>query len=421
MGARVVVQSQHSGRKSNNVSGSGTTRADLHRFVHRSPFGLRPSRRLTSPLNPSNDNEETGSSTQRPVRVVLVGPSLDIIGGQAVILQRLLKRFEAVPEIDASFLPVNPRLPGPLRSLQKIKYVRTVVTSIAYGISLLTRLWRYDVAHVFSASYASFVLAPTPALVMARIFDKRTILNYRSGEAQDHFRRWGSAAPTARLASRIVVPSGYLVDILEEFRLEAEFIYNSVDLASYTFRERGPCRPVFLANRNFAPLYNVACVLRAFRIIQTEHPEARLIVAGDGQQRDLLHALARDLDLQNVDWVGQVDPSRMVELYDEVDVYLNSSSIDNMPNSIVEAYASGLPVVTTDAGGIPYIVDDEKTGLLAPVDDHEQLARAALRVLEDEELARTLSRGGRARCEEHFTWDSVTTQWVALYQELAGR
>lgn len=350
----------------------------------------------------------------------MVGPSLDIIGGQAVILQRLLGRLEDIDEIEAEFLPVNPRLPGPLRHLQRIKFVRTVVTSISYGLSLLFRMWRYDVAHIFSASYTSFVLAPTPALIAAKVFGKPSILNYRSGEAQDHFRRWKSAAPTARLAKRIIVPSGYLVDVLQEFELVAEPIHNSVDLAKYRFRERGPCRPFFLANRNFAPLYNVSCALRAFRIVQDQHPDARLVVAGDGAERDKLHALAAELELENVEWVGQVRPERMVELYDQADVYLNSSSIDNMPNSIVEAYACGLPVVSTDAGGIPYIVEHERTGLLAPVDDHEALGAAALRVLADVELAKGLSRRGRAKCEAEFTWDTVTQEWIDLYQALAA-
>lgn len=355
----------------------------------------------------------------RPVRVVLVGPSLDIIGGQAVILQRLLGRLEEIPDIQAEFLPVNPRLPGPLRSLQRIKYVRTVVTSVAYVASLLRHIRKYDVIHVFSASYTSFVLAPTPALLAARLFRRPAILNYRSGEAQDHFRRWRTAAPTARLAERMVVPSGYLVDVFREFGFEAQPIANSVDLSRYRFRVRSPARPRFLANRNFAPLYNVGCILRAFRIIQDAEPEAHLVVAGDGEERAMLHGLAQELDL-NVTFLGQVPPERMAELYDEADVYLNSSSIDNMPNSIVEAFASGIPVVSTDAGGIPYMVDSGRTGLLVPVDDHQALAAAALRVVREPELAEQFSRQGREQCEAQYAWGSVLGQWVSLYRELAA-
>lgn len=366
-----------------------------------------------------NGTGQSQAGATGPVKVLLVGPSLDILGGQAVILQRLLERLRSVPGIDAHFLPVNPRLPGLLGRLQRIKYVRTLLTSIRYGMGLLTTVPDYDVIHVFSASYSSFVLAPTPALLAARLFRKPSVLNYRSGEAEDHFRRWRTARPTAALASRIVVPSGYLVDVFRAFDLTAEAIPNAVDLTDYRFRERGPCEPVFLSNRNFAPHYNVGCILQAFRIIRDRYPTARLYVAGDGAERGALEGLSRELELDGVEFLGQVPPERMTELYQQVDVYLNSSNVDNMPNSIVEAYASGLPVVTTDAGGIPYMVEHERTGLLVPVDDHEALAAAALRVLAEPELASVLSRCGRAKCEAEYTWQVALDGWVRLYEGLA--
>ena len=378
------------------------------------------------PSNPEGPTAATdvlganGAPTnERPTRVLLVGPSMDILGGQAIVLQRLLGRLSHVDRVQADFCPVNPRLAGVLGRLQRIKYVRTILTSARYVLSLLTTVPRYDVIHIFSASYFSFVLAPTPALLIARIFRKPSVLNYRSGEAEDHLRRWKTARRTAASATRIVVPSGYLVDVFGKFGLAAEAIPNAVDLTTFQHRDRGPCDPVFLSNRNFAAHYNVGCILRAFRIIQDSHPQARLIVSGDGDERDHLHALRDELALEHVDFLGQVPPARMAELYTEVDVYLNSSSIDNMPNSIVEAYACGLPVVSTDAGGIPYMVEDGATGLLVAVDDHEALAAAALRVLGDPELALRLSRGGRAKCEAEYTWSAATEAWVRLYEGLA--
>jgi hypothetical protein len=99
-------------------------------------------------------------SAARPVRVCIVAPSLDFLGGQAIQAQRLLAAFAGSERVHAAFLAVNPRLPGPLRALQRIKYVRTIVTGIAYVASLVSRVKDYDVLHVFSASYWSFVLAP---------------------------------------------------------------------------------------------------------------------------------------------------------------------------------------------------------------------------------------------------------------------
>src|SRR5690606_39063486 len=262
----------------------------------------------------------------------------------------------------------------PLRLLQRIKYVRTLVTETVYVATLLLRLPRIDVAHIFSASYFSFLLAPTPALFIARLFGKKTLLNYRSGEAEDHLQRWRTAVPILRRADRIVVPSGYLVDVFARFGLEAEAIPNFVDFDLFRFCERDPLRPVFLANRNLEPHYNVACVLDAFARIQQAVPEARLIVAGDGSERRRLEEKAAALGLREVEFVGRVDQAGMARLYDRADIYLNASDIDNMPGSILEAYASGLPVVTTDAGGIPYIVDHERTGLMVPRGDAAALA-----------------------------------------------
>jgi glycosyltransferase involved in cell wall biosynthesis len=170
-----------------------------------------------------------------------------------------------------------------------------------------------------------------------------------------------------------------------------------------------------LANRNFAPHYNVSCVLRAFQLIQRQVQEARLTVAGDGEERAMLHELARQLGLTNVEFVGQVSPAEMAQLYDRADIYLNSPNIDNMPNSVIEAFAAGLPVVTTSAGGIPYIVSHEATGLMSAPNDHEALAASALRMLSEPGLAHRLSSQARQELLARYTWAVVHSGWRDAY------
>lgn len=358
----------------------------------------------------------------RPLlRVLMVAPSLDILGGQAVQAARLFENFSREPGIEISMQPINPRLPGLLGRLQKIKYVRTILTSAAYCAQLLWRVRRYDVVHIFSASYFSFVLAPTPAILASRLYGKRTVLNYRSGEAEDHLQRWRrTALPTIRLVDEIVAPSGYLVDVFGRFGFHARSIFNIVETSRFRFRERVPLKPVFFSNRNFEPLYNVSCTLRAFALIQKRFPEARLTLAGDGSLRGNLEALARELGLRNVEFIGRVAPSRMPELYDAADIYLNSPDIDNMPGSIIEAYAAGLPIVTTNAGGIPYIMTDGETGLMVERNDHAGLAEAAIRLLETEGLARKLARRAHEECRK-YSWEAVRDEWLSLYRDLAER
>ena len=343
---------------------------------------------------------------------------MDILGGQAVQAERLIRHLQNEPSVRVSFLAINPRLPGPLRVLQAIKYVRTVTTSILYVLHLLLRVRKYDVIHVFSASYLSFLIAPTPAILVSKLYGKKIVLNYHSGEAEDHLRRWPrSTKPIINLADEVVVPSEYLVRVFAKFGIDAYAIFNVVDLDKFEFRERTPLHPVFLSNRNLESHYGVDCVLRAFAYIQQRIPHAVLTVIGDGSQREALEQLARDLDLRQISFLGRVEHDAIYGHYSAADIYLNASRIDNQPLSILEAFACGLPVVTTDAGGIPDIVSDGVTGSMVPVDDCNELAARALELLGDETGASAMVERARAECKR-YTWQAVCRQWLSVYHSV---
>jgi glycosyltransferase involved in cell wall biosynthesis len=359
------------------------------------------------------------TAREQPIRVLLVGPSLAILGGQAIQARRLLERLAKIPGLEVSFLPVNPTLPGPLRWLQRIKYVRTIVTSIVYVATLVPAVLRNDVIHAFSAGYWSFLLAPAPAIVVGRLLGRKVVLNYRTGEADDHLTRHRLAAiPLMRLAHVIAVPSGFLIEVFARHGLEARAIANFVDTVRLPFRDRSQPAPRFLSNRNLEPLYNVACVLRAFGTIQGAYPDASLVVAGQGREEARLKTLATDMGLRQVSFVGAVAPEQMGALYDAADIYLNSPDIDNMPTSIIEAFACGLPVVTTDAGGIPFIVRHEGNGLMVPRNNDAAMAASVLRLLREPGLASRLTASARADVLARYTWESVADQWADLYHGL---
>jgi L-malate glycosyltransferase len=358
------------------------------------------------------------SRDDRPLRVLIAAPSLDILGGQSRQCARLLSRLKDEASLRVDFLPHNPRMPVGLQWTQGIKYVRTVFTTLLYWWLLLVRVWRYDILHVFSASYYSYLLSVAPAILIGRLYGKKVILNYRSGEAEDHLANWRlSAIPTMRLAHAIVVPSGYLVEVFGRFGLKARPIHNIVELERFCYRERQPIRPIFLTSRLLEPLYNVGCVLRAFALIQQRYPDAQLTVAGDGWMREELEQLARTLELRNTKFIGRVAFEDMPAMYDAADMYLTATDLDNMPSSITESMASGLPVVTTNAGGIPYIVTHEETCLMVRCNDHEAMAASAIRLLEDNELSMRIGRQARDAARK-FTWPVVRDEWVKLYHEL---
>jgi glycosyltransferase involved in cell wall biosynthesis len=358
-----------------------------------------------------------GNGQRDAIRVLLIAPSLQIVGGQSVQAHRLLQLFSADPTVIITFCSSDSPLPEFIRHL---KYVRTVANLLTFLPRVLLSARKCDVLHVFTPAYVAYFLWTVPAMLAGRLLGKRVILNYRDGRGVDHMRESALAVRTLRLADAIVTPSGYLVHAFAEHGVQAQTIPNFLDPARFHYRERNPLRPVFFTNRGLEPLYNVDCVLRAFAGIQKRYPEAQLTVAHDGPCRPALEELARTLGLANVVFTGKVSQARMIELYDAADVYLMSPNIDNMPGTLLECFASGIPIVSTNAGGVPYIVENEKTGLLVPCGDHEALAAAACRLLEHPEFALALARNAHAECAR-YTGTAILPQWQRLYAELSGK
>jgi glycosyltransferase involved in cell wall biosynthesis len=348
------------------------------------------------------------------IRVLLIAPSFDIVGGQAVQASRLLAELQKSADIEIGFLPVNPRGPGFIGALQKVKYVRTLVTSALYGIQLLSRICKYDILHIFTPGYFAFLLAPAPAILLAKLLGKKVILNYRDGRAEDHLNKSKLAVRIMRRVDVIVAPSNFLVEVFAKFGLPARSIPNIVDLRRFRFRERIRPKPKFLHNRGLEPLYNAPCTIRAFALVQQRYPEASLTIAHDGPVRKQLEALVADLGLQHVSFVGRVSQEQTPEIYDGADIYVMSPNIDNMPASVLECYAAGLPVISTRVGGVPYILDHERTGLLVERDDHQAIASAAFRLLEEPGLAARLTRSGHEECRKYAP-AVVANHWLELY------
>jgi glycosyltransferase involved in cell wall biosynthesis len=347
----------------------------------------------------------------------MVAPSRRILGGQAVQAERLLRAWQGDPDVDVWLVPVNPIPPLPFRWLLRVKYARTLVTELTYIPLLIRELQRADVVHVFSASYASFLLAPLPAVLIGRARRRPVLLNYRSGEAPDHLRRSAIARHVLARVESNIVESSFLANVFREFGIAAGVIPNVLDLNQFPFKERIPLGPKLLSTRNFDALYNVACTIRAFRIVQDRWPDASLVLVGGGPQEMTLRRLAADLKLRNVSFPGRVSPEEIARCYAANDIYVQSPNIDNMPLSVMEAYASGLPVVSTDAGGVPAILTHGEHGLLASLDDHEMLAAHVLRLLDDAPYAQRLVRAAHAKCQE-WVWPAVRAQWLAAYRSV---
>jgi glycosyltransferase involved in cell wall biosynthesis len=347
------------------------------------------------------------------MRVALVAASLDILGGQGVQAQALVRSL-CEDGVDAKLVAINPKFPPGFRWVRRLPFVRTVLNQLIYVPGLI-RLAACDVVHVFSASYASFLLAPVPAMLAARALGKRVVLHYHSGEAEDHLAHWGSLVhPWMRLADDIVVPSVYLRDVFARFGYRARVIPNVVDLTAFDYRERRPLRPRLLSTRNLERHYRIDVIIEAFAEYQRQNPDATLTIAGYGSEEPRLRALAAQRTTGGVRFLGKVAPEWMPKLYADSDIYLNASQVDNQPVSILEAFASGMPVISTPTGDIASMVRHGETGLLVPPDAPLAMARAIAETLDRPERALHMAEEARDSLER-FTWPAVRDAWRAVY------
>jgi glycosyltransferase involved in cell wall biosynthesis len=268
-------------------------------------------------------------------------------------------------------------------------------------------------------------LFAVPAIKLARLRGLPVVVNYRGGLAAEFLDgRGASVARTMRKASALVVPTGFLKKVFADHGMEARIIPNVVDVS--TFRPAVPRSDGdqsslhVVVTRNLERLYGIDVALRAFALVRSRFPAARLSIAGSGPELGALERLANELGLAScVRFTGRLDLEDIVALYHSADLVLNPSRADNTPNSVLEALACGLPVVSTNVGGVPYLVQHGVSAILVPPDSPEAMSEGVIRVLGDAGLRARLIENGLALAQG-CAWLVVRDQWLSLYAGLAG-
>jgi len=205
------------------------------------------------------------------------------------------------------------------------------------------------------------------------------------------------------------------------FRREVEVIANSIDVSCYPFRVRERPEPRLVWLRAFNAIYNPCMAPRVISLLRNEFPNIRLVMAGpdkgDGSL-DEARRIAGHLDLAHlVKFAGSINKADVPRYLDQGDVFLNTTRIDNAPVTLLEAMACGMPIVSTNAGGIPYLVEHEKTALLVSDANVEGMASAVKRILTESVLAQRLSRCGYDYVQR-FDWQQTLPKWEELFNRL---
>lgn len=355
------------------------------------------------------------------LRLALVGPLPPPAGGMANQVRQLadlLSAAGAQVELVQTNAPYSPAWLG------RVPVLRALARLLPYLAALWRAAGRNELMHVLANSGWSWHLFAAPAVWMARLRGCPVLVNYHGGEAEAFLARSrGVVAPSLSRAALLTVPSPFLQRVFAAQGFEAAIVPNVVDLGLFRFREEGAsaAAPHLVVLRNLEPIYDNASALRAFARLRERWPQARLSVAGSGPELAALQALAAELKLgDSVRFCGRLDRQGIARLLSEADISLNPSLADNMPVSVLESLASGVPVVSTRVGGIPDLLQDGVSALLVPPADPAALAQAAATLIEDAALRQRLREGGRA-VVEGCSWTAVGPRLAQCYERtLAG-
>ncbi len=353
-----------------------------------------------------------------PPSICLVGPLPPPSGGmanQTRQLARLLGEAGLAVELVQVNRPLHPAW------LDRLRWLRALLRLMPYLVRLWRSAGRADLMHLMANSGWAWHLYAAPAVWIASARGVPAIVNYRGGEAGSFMARQAAwVRPTLKRAFAVIVPSGFLEAVFRRHDVPAEIVPNIIDLSRFRPDPTRPAGRHLIVTRNLEDIYDIGTALRAFFRIGRTFPDATLTVAGSGPQLPELQRLAAELGVTDrVRFTGRLDNEEIAALYRQADLVLNPSTADNMPISLLEGMASGVPIVSTDVGGIPFLVEHRRTAMLVPPRDPERMAAAAIEVMSTPALARQLATAG-IELVRRFTWDEVRPALFAVYARALG-
>jgi glycosyltransferase involved in cell wall biosynthesis len=211
-----------------------------------------------------------------------------------------------------------------------------------------------------------------------------------------------------------ISPSLYLLKAFEEFGYHNTiYIPNTIELKNYTFLKR-PAEPKLLWVRSFSEIYNPILALKVVEKLLPDFPQTSLCMVGPEKDGSLKQckAYAKKYDLP-VTFTGKLEKEDWIKLSENYSIFINTTNFDNTPVSVIEVMALGLPVISTNVGGIPFLLEDDKDALLVEPENVTAFADAVRKILQQPEMA--VKRAIKAREKaETFDWEKVKLLWKKI-------
>jgi glycosyltransferase involved in cell wall biosynthesis len=223
------------------------------------------------------------------------------------------------------------------------------------------------------------------------------------------------------LAAAVTAPSRYLLEKMQPYRSDLLLLPNPIEIQKYKYISRKEPQPVLIWLRAFHVIYNAPLAIHTLALLVSDYPSCRLLMGGDDKGDGSFQKVRQLIDeisiSDKVEIFGKIPHADVPTWLQRGDIFINTTNVDNTPVSVLEAMACGLCIISTNVGGIPYLLNNEQDALLVSPNDPESMASAVRRILTDPGLAERLSTNARRKAEQ-LDWSVILLQWENLFREI---
>jgi len=246
---------------------------------------------------------------------------------------------------------------------------------LIFSFKLLFLSRKFDIFHIHACSGWGGIFPFIIGTLVGRLRKKKIIVTYHGGGAYEFFSKYPKTIKFLfKYADEIVVLSPYLQNIFEKFNITTLVIPNIIEFINSQKDKITVIKPNFISTRALEPLYNIKCIIDGFNIVKKKLSSAKLLIVGDGSQREYLENYVKTQNLNDVIFTGRVKNKEINNYLAKADILISAPKVDNMPISLLEAFNSKLLVISSNIGGVPYMIDDQVNGLLYEYNNAKQLA-----------------------------------------------
>lgn len=281
--------------------------------------------------------------------------------------------------------------------------------------TLLSKGQRYDIFHIHACSGRGFLPAVL-GISAGRLLKKRIVLTFHGGGAESFFlKNTRFVKHYLNRTSANIVLSGFIGRVFDRYGIKYTIIPNVLKGDNAAFKFRTEIHPRFISIRSLTETYNLKCTLRAFVIVQEKYPDAILTLLGGGPLMAELKQFVAGHHISNVTFVGQVPNTEISRYLNDADIMVSSPLFDNMPVSVLEGFRAGLLVISSNVGGVPYMIVDGQNGLLFDSDNERQMAEKMISAVEDPVASFRMIANAR-NCLNDYKWENCREKLLALYK-----